>query len=58
MALGSFLITLFEIVGVLALIWCIFHEDRLVALEEKVLSAFRRKRLHLVKTERARSFNI
>ena len=58
MTFGSFLITLFEIAGVLALIWCIFHEDRLVAFEERIFSAFRRKRLRVVKTSHARSFNI
>ncbi len=50
--------TLFEIIMVVGLVWCIFHEDRLVAFEEKVLAVLRRKRLRVVKSQRRRSFNI
>ena len=58
MSLGNFIITLLEIAGVIALVWCIFHEDRLVAFEEKVFAAIRRKRLRVVKAKSTRSFNI
>lgn len=58
MSTGNFLITLLEIAGVIALVWCIFHEDRLVAFEEKVFAALRRKRLRVVKAERTHSFNM
>ncbi len=50
--------TLFEITMVAGLLWCIFHEDRLVAFEEKVLALFRRKRLHVLKNERSRSYTL
>ncbi len=49
MNLSQALITLLEISAAIGLIWCIFHEDTLVAFEEKVFSFFRRKRLHVVK---------
>ena len=58
MTLGSFLITLLEIAGVIALVWCIFHEDRLVAFEERLFAALRRKRMRVVKTNRSHGFNI
>lgn len=57
MSSGNFLITLLELAGVIALVWCIFHEDRLVAFEEKLFAAIRRKRLRIVKAERTRGFN-
>lgn len=47
--------TLFEVGMVVGLIWCIFHEDRLIAFEEKVFSAFRRKQLHIAEVKRVRS---
>ena len=50
--------TLFEIFMVVGLAWCIFHEDRLVAFEEKVLAIVRRKRLRVVKETRRTSFNV
>ncbi len=50
--------TLLEISAFVGLIWCIFHEDTLVAFEEKVFAAIRRKRLRVVKARRTRSFNI
>ncbi|MBR6533587.1 MAG: hypothetical protein IKT44_04095 [Clostridia bacterium] len=50
--------TLFEIAMVAGLLWCIFHEDRLVAFEEKVMSGIRRKRLREVPQRRHTSFNI
>ena len=46
--------TLFEIFAVAALVWCIFHEDRLVAFEERIVATFRRKRLRVVKTRSAK----
>lgn len=56
MTFSQTLITIFEIIMVIAVIWCIFHEDRLVAFEEKLLSRFRRKRLRVVKTEKIHTF--
>lgn len=57
MSFADVLITVFEVVMVATVFWCIFHEDRLVAFEEKVLSAIRRKRLRVVKTEQRRIYN-
>ena len=56
MTFSASLITIFEILMVVAVVWCIFHEDRLIAFEEKLLSRFRRKRLRVVKAEKLRTF--
>ena len=50
--------TLFEIAMIAGLVWCIFHEDRLIAFEEKVMASFRRKRLRIVGNEHSRSYNL
>lgn len=50
--------TLLEISAFIGLVWCIFHEDTLVAFEEKVFAAIRRKRLRVVKARRTHSYNI
>lgn len=50
--------TLLEISAFVGLVWCIFHEDTLVAFEEKVFAAIRRKRLRVVKARRTHSYNI
>jgi len=50
--------TLFEISLVVGLVWCIFHEDRLVALEEKLFARIRRKRLRVVSQRQHTSFNV
>lgn len=42
------LTTIFEIGMVVALLWCFFHEDRLIAFERKVLSNIRRRRMRVV----------
>ena len=46
--------TLFEIFAVVALVWCIFHEDRLVAFEEKFIARIRRKRLRVLRNDNAK----
>ena len=51
MTLLDALKTLFEIGAASFIIWGIFNEKRLVAFERKILCAFRRKRLHVVKTD-------
>lgn len=55
MTFSQTLTTIFEILMVVAVIWCIFHEDRLVAFEERLLSRIRRKRLRVVKSKRYRT---
>ena len=44
------LTTIFEISMVVALFWCFFHEDRLIALERKLLACIRRRKLKVVRT--------
>lgn len=45
------LITLFEVALVAFTLWALFHEDVLVAFEERVISRIRRQRLKVVKAE-------
>lgn len=42
--------TLFELILIATVIWCIFHEDKLIAFEKRVLCAIKRRRLKVVKT--------
>ncbi len=49
MSLSFILKTLFELFLVVAVFWCIFHEDTLISFERRVMSLFRRKRLRVVK---------
>ncbi len=51
MTFSQALITILEISAVVAVVWCIFHEDRLVAFEEKLFCTLRRKRLHIAKAK-------
>ena len=50
MSLLHTLQTLFEIVMVIAVVWCLFNEDKLIAFERRIFSAIRRKRLRVVKS--------
>ncbi len=43
--------TLFELILVIAVVWCIFHEDRLIAFEKRILCLIKRRRLRVVKPE-------
>lgn len=58
MTFTDIIITLLEIAGASALIWCIFHEERLVAFEEKIFASIRRRRMRVLKNERTHSYNI
>ncbi len=49
MNLAFTLRTIFEIFLVVALVWGIFHEDRLIAFEKRVVALVRRHRLKVVK---------
>ena len=42
--------TLFELILIATVLWCIFHEDKLIAFEKRVLCAIKRRRLKVVKT--------
>lgn len=54
MNLSMLLRTLFEIAMFAAVLWGIFHEDRLVAFEKRIICYIRRRRLRVVKTSGAR----
>lgn len=41
--------TLFELFLVSAVVWGIFNENKLVAFERRVISAFKRRKLKVVK---------
>ena len=56
MTFSQTLITIFEIIMVVAVFWCIFHEDRLINFEEKLLSGLRRKRLRITKAKSPTQF--
>lgn len=43
--------TLFEIIMVIAVVWCLFNEDKLIAFERRLFSAIRRRRLRVVKAQ-------
>ena len=44
------LTTIFEISMVVALFWCFFHEDRLIAFERRIFANIRRRKLKVVRT--------
>lgn len=50
MTFAMLLRTFFEILLFAAVIWGVFHEDRLAAFEKRILCNIRRKRLKLVRT--------
>lgn len=41
--------TIFEIIMVALLFWCIFNENKLIAFEKRIISNIRRRRLKVVK---------
>lgn len=49
MTFSFILTTLFELALVLGVFWCIFHEDRLISFEERIVALFRRRKLRVVK---------
>lgn len=51
MTFAMILRTAAEIAVFAAVIWCIFHEDRLAAFEKRLLCTLRRKRLRLTRVE-------
>ncbi len=50
MTFAMILRTFFEILLFAAVIWGVFHEDRLAAFEKRILCNIRRRRLKLVRT--------
>ena len=50
MTLAYSLRTIFEILMVIALLWGIFNEGKLIAFEKRIISAIRRNRLKVIKT--------
>ena len=49
MNLQGTLLTIFEIALVAFAIWAVFHEDRFVAFEEKIVSRIRRRRVKVLR---------
>ncbi|MEE0898002.1 MAG: hypothetical protein U0L88_10295 [Acutalibacteraceae bacterium] len=43
--------TIFEILMVLGLFWCIFHEDRLITFERRLFANIRRRKFKVVRTD-------
>ncbi|MBR7133141.1 MAG: hypothetical protein IKD04_06365 [Clostridia bacterium] len=41
--------TFFEFIMVVAVVWCIFNESKLIAFEKRIASLIRRRRLKVVK---------
>lgn len=57
MSLSFTFTTIFEILLVAAVFWGIFHEDRLIAFEKRLISAIRRRRLRVLKSAPARTYS-
>ena len=55
MNLSMLLRTVFEIAMFAAVLWGIFHEDRLAAFERKIACLVRRRRLKVIKGSRPES---
>ena len=49
MSFSQIVRTLFEIGLVVFAIWAVFHEDTFIAIEERLFSTVRRRRLKVVK---------
>ena len=49
MTLSFILKTLFELILVVAVFWCIFHEDSLISFERRIVAILRRRKLRVVK---------
>ncbi len=49
MNLQGTLLTIFEVVLVAFAIWAVFHEDKFIAFEERVVARFRRNRFKVIK---------
>lgn len=51
MTFAMFLRTVFEVLLFAALVWGLFHEDRLAAFEERLFCHLRRKKLRVAKPD-------
>ena len=49
MNLTGTLLTIFEIALVAFVIWAVFHEDRFIAFEDRIVAHFRRRKLKVIK---------
>lgn len=52
MNLQGTLLTIFEIAMVSFAIWAVFHEDRFIIFEERIVAHFRRRRFKVVEGNR------
>lgn len=48
MNLTGTLLTIFEIALVAFVIWAVFHEDRFIAFEDRIVAHFRRRKLKVI----------
>jgi len=53
MTLSFFFKTLFELALIVAVFWCIFHEDTLISFEKNIAALFRRRKFRVVKSVKA-----
>lgn len=57
MTFTDLLLSIFEVALVLITIWAVFHEDRFVAFEERVISYFRRRKLKIARIEHGKKIS-
>ena len=55
MSLSFTLSSIFEILLVVAVFWGIFHEDKLIAFEKRLIAVIKRRKLKVVKAVPSRS---
>lgn len=48
MSFSAVISTIFEVSLVLFTLWAVFHEDRFIALENRIAARFRRRRLKVI----------
>ena len=54
MNLQGTLLTIFEIAMVIFAIWAVFHEDRFIAFEERIVARFRRRSFKVIEGNNVR----
>ena len=57
MSLSFTLTSIFEILLVVAVFWGIFHEDKLIAFEKRLIAVIKRRKLRVVKSAPARVYD-
>ena len=49
MNLSSSLLTIFEVALVAFAVWAVFHENKFIAFEDRIVAHFRRRRFKVIK---------